>query len=600
MKDYQVVKKVSPITWLIDIAFLTLFLAILFGSFLGSRPLMSPDEGRYVEIPREMVESGDYITPHLDYLKYFEKPPLFYWMETVPIKLFGLNEWALRLPSACIALLGCLFVYITSRKLFDRRTGILSALVLATSVLYFVLAHFITPDMTLTVLLSSSLLSFLVAVHEPRGWKRNCWLWAMYALAALATLTKGLIGIIFPGLIIFLWLCLVNEWRQLLSYRLLSGLLLFLVIAVPWHVLVQQRNPEFFQFYFIEQHFLRYFTSYAGRGQDLWFFPAVVLVGIFPWLCFLLALLFSRKQPKPTTSFATISEELEKSLSLSSNNGYTSTKKGKIRNNRIFTAIRHYWSIRKQHRTVIFLLVWVLAITVFFTFSQSLLISYALPVIPPLAILIARRLSLQWDKGDTAEIRLGFALLLVVIVAISVIGLIAFKPSLQTAWHTSIILLMVSALLATLLYWYGGIKAGIVGLIIGISLFLSTFSLTYAAVDVRSSKSIAMQLLPWLKPGDVVANYHEYYQDLPVYLQRRIMIANYTGELEFGMEHQDTHTWTVDADNFWKLWGEPQRIFVLMGWFDYNHMLHLPKKHRPFLYLIGRTDRIFLLTNHPL
>src|SRR5437667_1966059 len=113
--------------WFRDLLVLTLLLGSFFGFKLGERALWSPDEGRYSEITREMVVTGDYITPRLDGIKFFEKPPLFYWLQSASIKAFGLNEWSLRLWPAMFALLGCLAVYAGGRKLFGRRTALLAS-----------------------------------------------------------------------------------------------------------------------------------------------------------------------------------------------------------------------------------------------------------------------------------------------------------------------------------------------------------------------------------------------------------------------------------------------------------------------------------------
>src|SRR3990172_13095445 len=149
-------------SWLRDVVLLGALITLLFGFMLGSRPLTTPDEGRYSEIPREMLINGDFVTPRLNHIIYLEKPPLFYWIQAGSLKLLGNNLWATRIPNALIALLGCLLVYVTARQLFDRRTGILASLILATSLLYFSIAHLITLDMTVTVLLSAGLFSFLL------------------------------------------------------------------------------------------------------------------------------------------------------------------------------------------------------------------------------------------------------------------------------------------------------------------------------------------------------------------------------------------------------------------------------------------------------
>src|SRR5512147_466528 len=221
-----------------DVLALALVIGVFFCFMLGNRPLSVPDEGRYVEIPREMAVTGDYLTPRLNGVKYFEKPVLFYWLESLSIWLFGLDEFTLRLWPALLALAGCLAVYGAGRRLYGREAGILAAVVLATSGLYYALSRLIILDMPVTVLLTIALLVFLVGTHEPAGWRRRVLLWAFYAFMALAVLTKGLIGIFIPAMVIGAWILLLGEWRLLKAIELPSGLALFLLIAVPWHVLV--------------------------------------------------------------------------------------------------------------------------------------------------------------------------------------------------------------------------------------------------------------------------------------------------------------------------------------------------------------------------
>ena len=209
---------------------LTLILGLLFGWGLGQRALWHPDEGRYVEIPREMTVSGDYVTPRLNGVKYFEKPVLFYWLQAGAIKVFGINEWAMRLWPAAFALIGCLAVYVAGRKLYDRRTGLIAAAVLATAPLHYFLGRAITLDMALSALLTVALLAFLLGTREPPGRARRHYFWTFYACAALATLTKGLIGMVIPAMVIGAWILILNEWRLLRSIYLPSGLVLFLPI----------------------------------------------------------------------------------------------------------------------------------------------------------------------------------------------------------------------------------------------------------------------------------------------------------------------------------------------------------------------------------
>lgn len=342
----------SSKSWIYDIVIITLIITVLFGIFLGSFPLKPPDGARYSEIPREMVTRHNYITPYLNGIKYLEKPPMFYWMQTASIKLFGLSEWSMRFMNAFMGLLGCIFVYIAGRKLYNRRAGFLASLILATSGIYFFMSHFITLDITFTGFITGALLCFIIGTRSPPSKSRNSWMWLMYVFAALAVMTKGLVGIIFPGMIIFFWVLTLNKWRDLKTYCIPTGIILFLIIATPWHILAQMQTPAFFKFYFLDQQFLRYLTSYAVRVQPIYFLPVVLLLGSLPWVVFL-----------PSA----------------------------IKNN-----FPKKWSERHKYEPAIFLLLWPLLIFIFYWCSKSQLIPYILPVLPPLAILIGYYLATHW------------------------------------------------------------------------------------------------------------------------------------------------------------------------------------------------------------
>ncbi|MBX3709794.1 MAG: phospholipid carrier-dependent glycosyltransferase [Gammaproteobacteria bacterium] len=544
-------------SWLIDILFLLLVLGGLFFILLGVRPLFVPDEGRYAEIAREMVVNSDYITPHLNNIKYFEKPILFYWLGAGAIKLAGLNLWSLRSINAILGLLGCLLTYVTARKLYDRTTGILAALILGTSILYFVMAHMISLDLPVTVFLAATLYSFLLGSQHPPGQTRRFYLWGASIAAACAVLTKGLIGIVFPSMIIVSWIALTEEWRILNRLYLPSCVLLFLLIAVPWHILVGQRNPEFYYFYFIQQHLLRYTTMKVGHYQPAWFFIPNLMIGFFPWIIFL-------------------PQALSKALPTS-------------------------WQQRTKNKVEIFFLLWALLIFTFFSFSKSKLIPYILPVFPPLAILTAHYIQQSIRLNQYQGIKIGYLCLLpaaaIIAIVFSLYPQYTPIPDPKTAiiyLNLAALILIISSLTAYI-YTYQNIAKSIVITIFSTWLLLLVSLAAIPSIDNRTIAPLAMKLKSLLTAEDEVIAYNQYYQDLPFYLEQRITILNWKNELYYGMAHQNTDEWMIKDSTFWQRWHSEKRIFSLMGTKEYQDFSErfANEKH----YIIGRTINNVLFSN---
>jgi len=325
-----------------DLAFLLSVFGVAFFQFLGRVPLIEPDEGRYAEIPREMLELGDFITPHLNYVKYFEKPPLHYWLNALSFKIFGENAFAARFPGALMGLLTVLITYHMGRRLFGRREGLLAALILGTSIGFIIQARIDITDMTLTCTLSAALAFFIMAAREGES-RKGVYYHLFYFFAALAVLTKGLIGIVFPGAIIFLYMLSTRNWRLLKEMRLLTGIPLFLVVCAPWFIMVSLKNPEFPRFFFIREHFERFTTTVHHRKKGIWFFVPVLLGTMLPWSFFIPA------------------------------------------------AVRGVWRERQsaEGKTRLYLFIWVAFIFLFFSISDSQLEPYILPIFPALALLCA-------------------------------------------------------------------------------------------------------------------------------------------------------------------------------------------------------------------
>ncbi|HEY2024280.1 glycosyltransferase family 39 protein [Paraburkholderia sp.] len=351
------------------ILLLVLVFAVIWFVPLGWRHLLPSDEGRYAEMAREMLVTGDWITPRYNGYKYFEKPPLQTWANALTFAWFGIGEWQARLYTALTGFAGVLLVGFTAARVFNAATGVFAALVLGCSPYWSLMGHFNTLDMGLSFWMTLTLCSLLLAqrpnLRPPcvRGWMWLCW-----ASMALAVLSKGLIGVILPGAVLVLYTLIARDWALWKRLHLVGGLIVFFAIVTPWFVLVQQRNPEFLNFFFIVQQFERYLTPEQNRPGAFYYFVPVLLVGFLPWL----------------------------SVTLQS--------------------VRHAWRQPRQPNgfaPLTLMLTWIVFIFLFFSASHSKLLSYTLPVAPPIAMLIGIYLPLLTREQLRRHLA-GYALFFVV------------------------------------------------------------------------------------------------------------------------------------------------------------------------------------------
>jgi 4-amino-4-deoxy-L-arabinose transferase-like glycosyltransferase len=282
--------------------------ALIFLSAIISPPsLMDDVDAAQAQMARNMLKTGDWVTLHLDGIPYMEKAPLKYWMTAISYRIFGIHDWAARLPIALSAILLCWLMVRIGTWAFSRRVGVYAGLVLATSVGVFLFTRVMIPDIILTLSIAFSMWAFLRALDEGEP-RPRLWAWLMAASLAAGVLLKGLIGLVFPGGAAFVYLLLTKQllarrtWQRL---RPFSGLLIFLAIAAPWHVLATLRNPPyfdftlhatpgryrgFFWFYFINEHVLRFLNERYPRDYNtvprLWFW-LYHLLWFFPWSVFL-------------------------------------------------------------------------------------------------------------------------------------------------------------------------------------------------------------------------------------------------------------------------------------------------------------------------
>lgn len=536
-----------------ELVLLTLALTLWFGLFLGVRPLGNPDEGRYTEIPREMVATGDYVTPRLNGVKYFEKPPLVYWLSALTFELAGVNEWSARLWTALFAVGGGLVTYTAGRALYGRAAGWWSALVLSTALLYYALSRIILLDLVVAVTMSAALFAFVLGTREPAGRRRMLLFWAFYVGMALSVLTKGLIGFVLPCAVAFVWLLIFNQWRSLRPCHPLTGVLILLALAAPWHVLVALANPSaegsiwpgyarglalhvegkdpgWLWFYFVREHFLRFTTTEHGHFEPWWFFPPVLVAGLFPWVVF----------------------------------AWQAVQR----------SIAGGWRARVEDREAWFLIVWVVFIVAFFSSSQSKLVPYILPVFPAAAVLIGRYLAEAWERGTTRGLRAGLWTFVGLSLALSAAAAVYPVPAKYAATVGS--LLGWRILLGVILISGGGFVAwaavrsrarvALIAMAAATGVLFTSLNFVVGRFDRRSTKSLALELAPRLRPGDAIFVVSMYAQDFPVYLGRLVDVVDYRGEMDYGInaEPEMSARRFIDFATFHRRWSEGPMAFALI------------------------------------
>ncbi len=368
MNDFNPSSPASrPLSRLYLLSLLVIFTAVWFSN-LEYRKLFRPDEGRYAEIAREMALSGDWVTPRLNDLKYFEKPPLQYWATAAAFRIFGEQHWTARWWPATTAFACVLLMFWTVRRLYgDEEIALSAAATLGGCSGFVINSHINTLDAGLAAFLTIALLSFLWAQRPgatPQE-NRNGML-AVWAAMALATLSKGLIGVVLPGAVLVLYILMERDWRRLTRLHLGKGLALFLLITAPWFIAVSLANEEFARFFFIHEHFDRFLTPAHRREGAWWYFVPLLLFGTMPWLPFI-AIRLRAGWRRTDFPFLPAGEE----PGTRAGNEVSKEPGGK--------------TLQPQR----LLLIWAGFIFLFFSASHSKLPSYILPVFPALTLFAA-------------------------------------------------------------------------------------------------------------------------------------------------------------------------------------------------------------------
>jgi len=313
------------------------------GGLAWMRPLALPDEGRYVGVAWEMFRSNDWITPTLDGLPFFHKPPLFYWITAAAMHLFGPGEWAARCAPIASASVTVTILYVVCREWLGEKTAAIAALVLATQPLFFGGAQFANMDMLVAACISAAILfGARAALRFEAGQERRGDLARAAVALALGVLAKGLIGLLIPILVLLIWLGLVRHWRTVRALVWLPGAAIFAVIATPWFAAVQWEHPGFAHYFFVVQHLQRFAGGGFNNVQPFWFYVPVLFLFTLPWSGWLLG------------------------------------------------NLRQSSTAQSSRPAVLSLMcVWLVVVLGFFSLPQSKPVGYILPALVPLAVLVA-------------------------------------------------------------------------------------------------------------------------------------------------------------------------------------------------------------------
>jgi 4-amino-4-deoxy-L-arabinose transferase-like glycosyltransferase len=502
--------------------------------------LSEPDEARYAEIAREMLLLRDWVTPHLNFVKYFEKPPLVYWATAAAFTAFGQSDFTARLPSLLSGMATIGLTVWLAADMYGASTALLALPILGLGPLFGACAQILTLDMSLTFCLTLAMLALWLGWHRSPfahagpplatgagGESAERWRWwyrVAYLATALGILVKGPVAVVLVGAVALLFLAQYGGWRSLWAAVDWRGVALAMAVVLPWFVLVSVRNPEFLHFFIVDQHIGRYLWT-AEHTEPIWFFLPLLPVALAPWGIMVLAdpeLLRPVLQPRA-------------------------------------------WGPATR-----FLALWAGVTVLFFSLSTSKLLTYILPAIPPLAVLTAHVIEVGVARGRTVSFwRIGW-LLLILGLLISVAG--AVLPFAMHEWRAAVIAPRLVI---------GGLVLAVTGWILTRAIprqrpyaALATIAIGWFAlfVVVMSGRSVVNDYSPLglaargaMGPDDRIAMYNHFTEGIPLYAQSRVIMVGRVGELDFGSRQGDQSAYFWKLDDLRREWHGPGRLFLVIN-----------------------------------
>jgi 4-amino-4-deoxy-L-arabinose transferase-like glycosyltransferase len=539
--------------------------------------LLDPDEGLYADIAQAMAVTGDWVLPRFNGLPYLEKPPLYFWLGGLALAVQPGSEVAVRLWSALSALGTVLLAWRMGRRLYGPEAGLAAGLVLATTVGYALYVRKASTDFVFVFCLTLALYGFLRDVTRPRAGKRR--FLVFYAGSALALLSKGLIGLAFPVLVVALTLLWVRGlgWRQL---NLARGTALFAALAVPWHAAVAWREPGLFWFYVVDNQILRFLNLRAFLEDDVpvgtLAFIALTFIWFFPWSVFVLA------RPAPATT--------------------------------------------PEARWRVLMVVWIVVVLVFFAASRSKLEYYALPAFPALAVMVGA----GWASGRDIGRWLAAGVAGCVVVGLAALvggarltpdGALAGLAELNVYYRilreqgqpppfasVQPFAFLLQALGAALvagwslagLAWWRGWRRTAFGAVTATAVMIAVLvvQLLHVVEPHHSAAPVSAALMGVARPGDVVAveGSLEYSAALPFYTGRRFVVVNgQRGDLDIASRRPDARGWFLDTAGLARQWqGDSRVLLVTQRALPHSALAAVPASS---VHLLGRYGSRWLYSN---
>jgi 4-amino-4-deoxy-L-arabinose transferase-like glycosyltransferase len=572
------------------------------------RPALLDDaDSIHAQAAKEMVLSGDWITLHINNgIRYLEKTPLLYWATAALYSLFGVSEWTTRLPLALGVLALALIVYRLGKRAYEsEEAGFYSALAILTSFGIFIYTRFLIPDVLVALWITLAMYFFCRTLHEDPPSRVACW--GVAASAALAVLSKGLIGIIFPLAIVGIYLLLTRNLRHLVRMRLVSSFLVFLLVAGPWHVLVARANPwindqarGWFWFYVVNEHVNRFLDKRVPKDFDsapVWAFWALIFVWLLPFSAFVIQAV-----------------------------GQLRGKVGK-----------RFSELDRSGRAHLLFGVWAFTILLFFTFSTRQEY-YLIPALPGLALLIGGWLAQEWTAALSSAIRRQGQLSATILAAVGMLAflaalLLAFQatapppgadiaelmkqspekygisfghffdltPQALGAFRGPLLGTGIALLVGTGLNWFfrrrGRTDYANLALAAMMVPLLICANLGFARYEpIMSSKRLALAINKELRPGDliVINGIYEHGSTLNFYTNQQVhmLSSNRNTNIWYGSLFPEAPRIFESNESFARLWNSPTRVFL---WTDEDNK---PGALMPGnVYEIARSGGKVILTN---